>query len=241
MAVALTAQAQTKVDTLKTKMVIQLSNAGLNEEIIKDKIQASISPGIYYYKGNPNNFIELEASEYAKTKMSAKVLTPTTDGATKERIRTTMGSEKANLQIAENNPVFYFCFNKSTSNNFDINGTQSFSFDSATNPNEFLLIKFAATRNNRQVVTGSWNDYTEMSVGIDDRNKVALRHEKISKGIYKVYAGRPLDKGEYCFIYAGRTASSKTASLQRVYDFGITRPYDTSEYTERLPVERKSL
>lgn len=269
-----TTKAQTKIDTVTNKTVIQLKGAGLSSDIIKAKIQGSVcnfdlstdalislkkaglsddlittmlnksnsasantvnsnnsvssadtsknvSAGIYYCKGKPCDLLELEASVYSQAKMGSGILTSLTYGIAKTKMKATLSGDKANLQIEETKPTFYFYFDKSNSNSFGNNGTQAFWFSAATSPNEFLLIKFTATKKSREVVTGSWSGYAGMSSGIDDKNKISFKYEKNSQGIYRVYTEQPLEKGEYCFMYAGGTATYGTAPLQKVYDFGI--------------------
>lgn len=182
---------------------------------------ANVTPGIYYCKGKTCKLTELEASVYSQAKMGSGILTAMTYGAAKTKMKATLSGDKANLQIEERKPVFYFYFDKSSSNNFGNNAAQAFWFASATSPNEFLLVKFSTTKKSREVVTGSWNSYAGMSSGIDDKNKVSFKYEKISQGVYKVYTEQALEDGEYCFMYAGGTAVYGNAPLQKVYDFGI--------------------
>ena len=87
----------------------------------------------------------------------------------------------------------------------------------------FLLFTLSNNKKSREVVTGSWNSYAGMSSGIDDKYKIAFKYEKVSPGVYKVYTEKPLDAGEYCFMYAGGTATYGTAPLQKVYDFGVSK------------------
>lgn len=196
-----------------------LSNS--NNSIAYADTVKSVSPGIYYCKSKPCELMELEASVYSQAKMGSGILTSLTYGIAKTKMKATLSGDKANLQVEETSPTFYFYFDKSNSNSFGNNGAQSFWFASATSPNEFLLVKFTATKKSREVVTGSWNSYAGMSSGIDDDNKISFKYEKVSQGVYRVYTEQPLKKGEYCFMYAGGTATYGAAPLQKVYDFGV--------------------
>lgn len=197
-----------------------VSGVSTNQTSMADTA-TNVTPGIYFCNGKPCRLTELEASVYSQAKMGSGILTALTYGAAKTKMKATLGSDKANLQIEESKPVFYFYFDKSSSNSFGNNGAQAFWFASATSPNEFLLVKFSTTKKSREVVTGSWNSYAGMSSGIDDKNKVPFKYEKISQGVYKVYTEQDLKDGEYCFMYAGGTALYGNAPLQKVYDFGI--------------------
>lgn len=228
---------------LSTDALISLKKAGVSDDVITTMLNKSnttstnisnpnntaplpeteknIDPGIYYCKGKNCDLIELEASVYSQAKAGSGILTSLTYGFAKTKQKATLSGDKANLQIDEPNPSFYFYFDKSNSNSFGNNGAQSFWFASATSPNEFLLVKFTTTKKSREVVTGSWNSYAGMSSGIDDNNKISFKYEKISKGEYRVYTEQQLKKGEYCFMYAGGTATYGNAPLQKVYDFSI--------------------
>lgn len=225
---------------LSTDALIGLKKAGLSDEVITEMLSSNnaaaanpnnpapaadtvskVTPGIYYCKGKDCELTELEASVYSQAKMGSGLLTALTYGIAKTEMKATLSGDKANLQIDETSPVFYFYFDKSVSNNFGNNGNQMFWFASATSPNEFLLVKFTTVKKSREVITGSWNSYEGMSSGISDKNKISFKYEKISQGVYKVYTEQPLKKGEYCFMYAGGTATYGTAPLQKVYDFGI--------------------
>lgn len=223
---------------LSTDALIALKKANIPDDVITAMLSKSntttassqtgavenetnVTPGIYYCKGQPCKLTELEASVYSQGKMGSGILTAMTYGVAKTKMKATLSGDKANLQVAERKPTFYFYFDKSSSNNFGNNGVQSFWFASATSPNEFLLVKFSTTKKSREVVTGSWNSYAGLSSGIDDKNKVSFKYEKVSQGVYKVFTEQALEEGEYCFMYAGGTAVYGNAPLQKVYDFGI--------------------
>jgi hypothetical protein len=206
---------------LTKKNTTSSSTSSVNNPSSSTNTEKSIVPGIYYCKGKPCDLLELEASVYSQAKAGSGILTSLTYGIAKTKMKATLSGNKANLQVEEINPTFYFHFDKSSSNNFSNNGAQSLWFASATSPNEFILVKFSTTKKSREVVTGSWSTYSGMSSGIDDDNKIPFKYEKISQGVYKIYTEKPLKKGEYCFMYAGGTATYASAPLQKVYDFGI--------------------
>jgi hypothetical protein len=184
----------------------------------------SVESGIYYCKGEPCKLMELEPSVYSQAKMGSGILTGITYGIAKTKMKATLSGSNANMQIEENNPVFYFYFDKNTTNNLGSSSAQNIWFSSATSPNEFMLIKFTESKNkkSREVVTGSFNSYAGLSSGIDDKYKVPFKYEKVSPGVYKVYTEKPLEAGEYCFMYAGGTTLGYGSTvLQKVYDFGV--------------------
>jgi hypothetical protein len=220
---------------LSTDALIALKKGGVSDDVVTAMITKTtqsahapadtaspILPGIYYCKGTPCALTELEASVYSQTKSGSGMLTALSYGIAKTKMKSTLSGSEANLQIEEKSPVFYFYFDPGSSNNFGTTEGHPFWFTSVSSPNEFLLVKFAITKKSREVVTGSWNEYAGISSGIDDKNKVAFKYEKLSKGVYKVYFEKPLKSGEYSFMYAGSSGGANGgAPLQKVYDFGI--------------------
>lgn len=229
---------------LSTEKLIELKKSGISDEIIDAMLayksgnnNSNISPnnqqtqnavtkgdlpsGIYYCKGSPCELVELEPSVYSQAKTGSGLLTAITYGLAKTKNKATLSGDKANLQIEDSLPAFYFYFDKSQSGN--LSGSQQMGwFSAATSPNEFLLVKFtlSSDKKSREVVTGSWNSYEGMTSGIDNAQKISFKHEKVSQGVYKVYLEKAIPKGEYCFMYAGGT-TAYGSPLQKVFDFGI--------------------
>lgn len=224
---------------LSTDALIALKKAGISDDLIATMLNSvnsalvmtntatpddsleKVKPGIYYCKGDPCSFKELDASVYAQAKVGAGVLTRLTYGIAKTKMKARLSGKNTNLQLREKGPVFYFYFDQKSQSNFNNAGAQPLWFASASTPNEFLLIRFAVSGNGREVVTGTWGSYAGLSSGIEEKSKVAFKYEKVSPGVYKVYAEAPLRPGEYCFMYAGGTATYGVAPMQKVYDFGI--------------------
>lgn len=188
------------------------------ENIGKSNTVPKVEPGIYYSKPETQTPIELDPSIYSQSKKGAGVLGGLTGGISKTKTISTINGASANLQIMENKPVFMFYFDKSNaSSSF---GSNNIWMNTATSPNEFILVKFNTSKKNREVVTGSYGTYSGISSGIDDDNKVIFKYEKLTSGQYKVYFDDPLKPGEYGFVFAGSTTAT-LGTVQKVYDFGI--------------------
>ena len=170
--------------------------------------------GVYYMDGD--KLFELEPTVYSQAKQGSGVLMGLTYGISKIKSKASLSNSKANVQIIEKKPVFYFYFNSSTNS---LNEQSSF-ITTATNPNEFLLIRFTITKNSREVITGTVNAYEGAAGGIDDANKQAYKYKKISQGIYQIYFENQIPAGEYGFMYAGAISHYGSTS-PKVYDFGI--------------------
>jgi hypothetical protein len=175
---------------------------------------AKVTPGIYYSQsGKDNPTVQLDPTSFSQSKTG-----PNFFPGFGEKTKTTsiISGSSANFQINEKKPVFWFYFGASpyTGGNFSTAWVGS-----ATNPEEFILIKFNIKRNNREVETGSYGTYSGFSSGVPDKNKVSFRPEKLADGQYKIHFDQPLEAGEYGFMYTG--AGGKTTAFQKVFDFGI--------------------
>ncbi|MBX9782606.1 MAG: hypothetical protein K2X48_04845 [Chitinophagaceae bacterium] len=210
-------------DEVLALMVSKSSSSNSSNENSGDKL-LSLTPGIYYCNNNPCNYQELEASVYSSANQGSGILTSLTYGIAKTKNKAILSGVKSNFDIKETSPVFYFIFDKTSSNNFGGGNGQIFWFSAATSPNEFILVKFTSSSNkkSREVITGTWNSYEGLTTGIDDKNKISFKFEKISKGVYKVITEKPLEDGQYCFMYAGGTSTFSGAPMQKVFDFGIS-------------------
>ena len=228
--------------SLDIKSVIELKKNNVDEEVIDAMIQKtkqkntnsiladkssniekkspiieqlqSLGTGVYYLDGE--SLVELEPTVYSQSKQGSGILTSLTYGISKTKSKSSVSGTKANIQIKEKRPIFYFYFLTESKN---LNEQSAYSA-SASNPNEFLLIRFNISKNSREVVTGTSNAYEGAAGGIDDANKQSYKYKKIAPGIYQVYFENQIIAGEYGFMYAGATAQHGNTS-PKVYDFGV--------------------
>ncbi|HYM95075.1 MAG TPA: hypothetical protein VET23_13100, partial [Chitinophagaceae bacterium] len=163
---------------LSTDQLIGLKKAGIADEVIDAMLKKSSSSsagnnentnikadsvkvlpsGIYYCKGQPCELVELEPSVYSQAKSGSGILTALTYGIAKTKQKATLSGAKANLQIEDSLPYFYFYFDRAQGGNLN-NSSNIMWFSTATSPNEFILVNFTIESNkkSREVVTGSWN------------------------------------------------------------------------------------
>ncbi len=174
--------------------------------------------GIYILK-ETQQLDELEPTVYSASKRGSGILTSMTDGLAKTKNKMAVSGAKANLQLTNRRPVFYFYFQEGGST---LNDQSPKWFANASSPNEFVLVKFDQSRNGkaREVVTGTYNIIQGNVAGVDDDNKRTFQFKKVERGIYQVYFDQDLPAGEYCFMYAG-SMSVDGVSNPKVYDFGI--------------------
>ena len=175
--------------------------------------------GIYYYKADSQDIQELEPTVYSQVKQGSGILTSITYGLAKTNSKMSVSGDKANMQLINKQPTFYFFFDVEKKNLGDQNAVW---FANASSPNEFMLIRFDINKSkgSREIVSGSYNAYSGDASGVDDGNRKAFKYKKIQPGIYEVYFENDVPPGEYCFMYAG-TASGNGTVNSKVYDFGI--------------------
>lgn len=123
----------------------------------------------------------------------------------------------SHIQEPINNPEFYFYFNVSDEKVSDFGMENSMA---AQSPDEFSLVKFSKKGDDRELMMGKMSFYGGMAVtvkkGVDSRFTIHFQTDEISKGIYRVSIDKPLDAGEYAFVFTGANGNS------RIYDFSIT-------------------
>jgi len=202
-------------EMMKTDTKIQIANA--NQKDMNDP-KTMRKTGIYYYNssnsGNPLKRVDpTVTSTNSSGGFGTALAQHYSAGLAKNKVKTDLAGSKSNLQINEENPVFYFYF-ESNSNP----GVDNWFFATASSPNEFVLVKLDEDKNSREMVIGESNAYGSSS-GVPDKIKVQLVSTEIAEGIFKVTFKQPLKQGEYCFLYTSSTPSRYNNN--KVFDFGI--------------------
>ncbi len=205
---------------VSTTAIVELGKAGVPDAVIKAMMDANKrdellnadpndpnaphNPGLYYYDEVNQKMYSIEATIPSGTKFKHN---PVPMGKSKDVAQ--ISGENAQLQIAENQPVFYFYFNQDVSNpgNYQLNG--------ASSPAEFVLLEMDQKSDEREIVTGKFGSYNSQS-GVEDA--IEKNFDKIEVGVYKVTPEEPLDEGEFCFYLLTGT---ENAPVLNIYDFGI--------------------
>ncbi len=224
-----------KIKTCKTNFdvsttaLVQLKSKGIDDEVIAEMMNAEDrdknnnanpndpkSPheaGIYYLESD--NMVQLEPSVVSTAKSGSTMLTSMTYGLAQTQNKSVLDGANSKSQLQEKSPVFYFYF--------DVTKTSlsnQYSFSAATNPKEFILVKFKSNSKRREMVTGSWDPWSGGSNGIDEKYKTPFEFEKVAPGIFKVYFNKDIQPGEYCFIYGG---AANGRGNNQVFDFGVEK------------------
>lgn len=101
----------------------------------------------------------------------------------------------------------------------------NFLFMQATSPNDFALVKLFSNerKNHRGVKVGESGGVAgnQMGLQFDEIIDVAVLSE--GNGKYKVRAKKPLEAGEYSFIYQGALPAGMNYVTNSVYDFTIVQ------------------
>lgn len=205
---------------------------GSNNETTDKKINAPEKPlsalekldvGIYW-ENVTGSYQTIESSVFTQTKSGSGFLTGLTYGAAKTKYKAVLKGISSNLQIKTAEPVFYFVFPK---NSNPSGGLSVHAWDgNISSPKEFVLVKFKVINTNktqgREMVTGSFSG-GGMQGGIADENIVAFKYEKVAGNIYKIFFEKPVEDGEYAFMYAGGNATYGAAAVNKAYDFSIVK------------------
>jgi len=176
---------------------------------------ATHEAGIYLYqeKDGQKMMIQLEPSTSKQMKSGGMFSAALTYGIAKVKTKAALAGSTASFQIDKPRPVFYFYFEVK-------NGGLSSNSYYATNPNEFVLVRFDVKSNTREVVVMQANVFGAQS-GTMDKASVAFDYEKLSSGVYKVTPKGDLTDGEYGFYNGGGVGPSGGA---KIFDFGVKLP-----------------
>lgn len=203
-------------EMMKTDTKVQMEVA--NQKDMNDPLTKR-SAGIYYYDpkdaNKPLKKVNPTVTSSNKSGGFGTALAQSmTSGLAKNKLTSSVAGAKSHLQTNTSTPVFYFYFENNANPNAD-----SWFFATATSPNEFMCVELDERRDRREMVVGSANAYGRTS-GISNRDKIPFEMEEVGEGIFKVTFKKPIDKGEYCFLYASEAPTRY--SNNKVFDFGVS-------------------
>lgn len=218
---------------VSTDSLIKLKEQLIPDDIISAMIEASGSkeeiatdmndpmsphePGIYYYSKKDEKQT-MTLIEYTDCNQSTSGVGPVlTYGIAPIKTKSSINGKMSNFQIEDDQPIFYFYFDKSTNDARDLYGLKN----KSVSPNEYVLVKLSVKQNSRVFITGKTNTLSGNSSGFDVKQLVEFNFEKVKQGIYKVTSKKPLPKGEYCFVDAGGSTVMGIFMISKVYDFSI--------------------
>lgn len=222
---------------VSTDGLIKLSDSGVSADVINAMMESSTKSqtdaanqkdfndpktmrrtGIYMYdpKDNIKTIKRVDPTVTSTSKsggFGTFVAQAYTYGLAKSKLRSNLSGKNSRLQIDDNSPVFYFYFENNANPKAD-----DWFFATATSPNEFVIVKLKEKKDEREMVVGDANAYSS-STGISSKVKIDFKYEEVADGIFKLTFNKPLEKGEYCFLYASATPTQYANN--KVWDFGI--------------------
>jgi hypothetical protein len=219
-------------------VVVEAIIVAMDKKTVSAVAEETVESGIYYID-KLENITPLDASPIASAKKQngADFLIPKRGiiGAIyRSKDLLIVDGKNANFQISETRPLFHFVFEGKSSNlNNSAPANQGTWIDkvmnrsigeggSADSPNEFILVKMTVREKGREIVTeGSTS--IDAGGGLDKKQLVPFKYEKIKDRTYKIIIEQDLSKGEYCFYYSNAIVNQYTAKYVRlkVFDFGI--------------------
>ncbi len=173
--------------------------------------------GIYWLpkEKRDKSMVQLEPSVYSSGKTGGIFKSAITYGIAKAKWKAVVRSGRASLRISEEAPEFWFYFEEKS---HGLSQSSAF-WGGASSPNEFVLAKLSAKKDERELIVGEFGAFGA-STGTRSKDTVALKIEKVAPGVYKVTPEGHVAPGEYCFFYAGG-ATALGASGGKLFDFGI--------------------
>lgn len=220
----------------------RLKEAGVSDEVIQAMVEAgAVKPatpgaaaaqldpsdprtpqpsGIYWQpkEGREKSRMQLEPTVYSGGKTGNVFGSVMSYGISKMKWKAVVRAPRANQRIAEEKPEFWFYF-ENTSHGLSNSGGFG---ANASSPNEFVLARMNAKKNERELVVGEFGAFGA-STGTRSKDTAPFRIEKIAPGIYRVTPEGPLPPGEYCFFHAGG-ATAMGVSSGKLFDFGVDPP-----------------
>ncbi len=195
-------------------------------------------PGIYLLKGEEltSEQLYMEPSVIDKVKEGSfgSHMAGALTAAAKKKVKAIVANSHANMETGRR-PLFLFYFGDEADKAADsqpqtnqndpmamlkaiqnMNTADKIKFSGISSPNEMRLIKADEDKNERSFVASSASGMVKES-GIDSDFIRQFKFERLESGLYQVFFEKPLEPGEYMFVYGGINLYQG----QFVYDFSI--------------------
>ena len=218
---------------LTSASLIALKQAGVSERVLSAMLgvpaaapqadatgvppSASNSHSAGIYAETESGEVLLEPTVFSGGKTGGFLASALTGGLKKAQWKAVVRSPRAQLRLHSAFPVFHFRFENVSSGL----GSSAAMFN-ASSPNEFVLARMQANKNERTLVVGESGAFGTSS-GTRSQDTVQIKVERISPGVYRVTPEVALTEGEYCFFYAAGASTFVAAGSGKLFDFGIQR------------------
>lgn len=145
------------------------------------------------------------------------------NGIANANVKSIVNKAQSDNKIPQGQQEFLFYFSANSQNNLgDVGGTIDWWFKQASSPAEFALVELESNKgkNQRSVKTGKVNAFAGSKIGINSKDVINVKVEKVGNTTYKVVPETPLEPGEYCFFYQG-TIPQGGLNNQSIFDFSV--------------------
>lgn len=188
-----------------------------------DDPDAPHDAGIYVEVGtsSAHKLLSLEPTVFSQGKSGGLLTSALTYGLKKAKWKAIVRGRRSHLRLHEQEPVFYFYFEKKGSGLSNTGGFAGW-MSGASSPNEFILAKMDQKSSERELVVGEFGVLGSSS-GARSEDTIDLKIERLTPGVYKVTPSKPLEiGGEYCLFYAaGTQMMGASGGAGKLFDFGI--------------------
>ncbi len=175
--------------------------------------------GIYLVQGS--KLVQLEPSVYSGGKTGNKFGNAITTLIPRSE-KVVVPSVAANQRLTDSSPVFQFYFENRSAGLSNTGGVMIGFMNGASSPNEFVLIRMKASKDEREVVIGKSWTFSDRT-GVQSKDTISFDYEKLRAGVYRVTPKQPLAPGEYCFFYRAAAALTAQTGMGKLFDFGVDR------------------
>jgi hypothetical protein len=176
-------------------------------------------PGLYLLigDGDQEKMAQIDPLSANQIKTGGIIGYAFTGGIASASIKVAIQNNTARLH-SKSLPTFYFFFDSSqaTQRNASFLGSTFW----ASSPGEFSLVTLTAKSGRREARVGSMN-IAGAKMGVMDKDRVEFEYVLVRPGVYKVTVKKPLQPGEYGFLYAFAGASMGGAASARIFDFSV--------------------
>lgn len=221
---------------LTTSQMIDLRERGVSGPVIAEMVRSGAadtavelsmdSPdpnvphpaGVYLLQrsGDEARMFRIDATGSSQVRTGGFLGYALTGGIASMSMRVSIPGGQARAR-ASSNPVFYFFFDQAQ----ESAGTGNFLGNTylASSPADFNLVELDEEGDRREARVGRVN-LGGARFGIMDEDRIPIDYELVRAGVYRVTVNRPLESGEYGFLYSVGSAQGGAATA-RIFDFSV--------------------
>lgn len=199
----------------------KLKKSGLPSTVIAAMINNSIrnvKTGIFYKA--PNDEIKQIEPMAFSGRRTNHLTAAMTYGIAANNSYAYLRNNTSSNNIKKLDQIFEFYFDETQKGE---TSNPNYLFMDARSPKDFILVKLFSNerKNQRGIKTGEHGSFSGSQTGIDSEDIIEVAVSDEGNGKYRVRAMKPLEPGEYCFIYQGALPVDRNYVARTIYDFSI--------------------